>query len=175
MQPQVGSHSAKTRLSDNSWEVWEAKRSLACRAWGLRHGWQLQYLAGVVVVKPALQVDGVPAWHQAAVLENPQFSRGVVACGDDFMEGVFQRHRVVVSSLVLKDQQGGREGCRPTSISSKNTCCRSSWTNNWGSKRVDTEYICTLFKQMASLWELKEKIFTLHLEFEIKLKKYYNI
>lgn len=88
-----------------------------------RHGRQLQYLAGVVVVKPALQVDGIPAWYQTAVLENPQFSRGVVACGDDFMEGVFQRHRVVVSSLVLMDQQGGREGRRPRSISSKNVCC----------------------------------------------------
>lgn len=113
----------------------------------LRHGRQLQYLAGVVVVKPALQVDGVPAWHQTAVLENPQFSRGVVACGDDFMEGVFQRHGVIVSSLVLKDQQGGREGSRPRSISSKNICWRSSWTNNWCSKRVETEYICTLLKQ----------------------------
>lgn len=79
----------------------------------------MQYLAGVVVVKPAFQVHGVPAGHQTAVLENPQFSRGVVACGDDFMEGVFQRHRVVVSSLVLADQQGGQEGRRPTSISLK--------------------------------------------------------
>lgn len=77
---------------------------------GLRHARQLQYLAGVVVVEPALQVDGVPAWHQAAVLENPQLSRGVVACGDDFMEGVFQRHRVVVSSLVLEGKRVGQVG-----------------------------------------------------------------
>lgn len=35
------------------------------------NGVLLGYLAGVVIVEPALQVDGVPAWHQAAILEDP--------------------------------------------------------------------------------------------------------
>lgn len=94
----------KVGRSERQGGVW-----LAADVEELWHGWRLQYLAGVVVVEPAVQVDGVPAWHQAAVLENPQLSRGVVACGDDFMEGVFQRHRVVVSSLVLGGKGVGRE------------------------------------------------------------------
>lgn len=59
------------------------------------------YLAGVVIVEPALQVDGIPAWHQTAILEDPQFYRRVVACGDDVMERVLQCHWVIVGSLVL--------------------------------------------------------------------------
>lgn len=60
-----------------------------------------RYLAGVIEVEPAIQVDGVPAGHQAAVLEDAQSDRRVVACSDDIMEGVLQRHRVIVGSLVL--------------------------------------------------------------------------
>lgn len=30
-----------------------------------------RYLAGVVEIKPALQMDGIPAWHQTAILEDP--------------------------------------------------------------------------------------------------------
>lgn len=67
-----------------------------------------RYLAGVVIVEPALQVDGVPAWHQAAVLEDPQFSWRVVACGDHVVERVLQCHRVVVGSLVLWAAKGRR-------------------------------------------------------------------
>lgn len=60
-----------------------------------------RYLAGVVIVEPALQVDGVPAWHQTAILEDPQFDWRVVACRDDVVERVLQCHWVVVGSLVL--------------------------------------------------------------------------
>lgn len=31
----------------------------------------VRYLAGVVIVEPAFQMDGVPAWHETAVLEDP--------------------------------------------------------------------------------------------------------
>lgn len=34
----------------------------------LIHQW---YLAGVVVVEPTFQMDGIPAWHQTAILEDP--------------------------------------------------------------------------------------------------------
>lgn len=49
---------------------------------------QNQDLAGVVVVEPALHVDGVPAWYQTAVLEHTQFYRGIMGSRDDIMEGV---------------------------------------------------------------------------------------
>lgn len=65
------------------------------------------------MVEPALQMDGVPARHQTAILENPQFAWSVVACSDDFMEGIFQRNRVIVSSLVLLAKRGvGRESVK---------------------------------------------------------------
>lgn len=36
------------------------------------YAWEhTRYLAGVVVVEPALQVDGVPARQQTAILEDP--------------------------------------------------------------------------------------------------------
>lgn len=60
------------------------------------------------MVEPALQVDGVPAWHQTAILKDPQFHWRLVACGDDVAEGVFQRHRVIVGSLVLRVYREGR-------------------------------------------------------------------
>lgn len=59
------------------------------------------YLAGVVIVEPALQVDGVPAWHQAAILEDPQLYWCLMACGDDVVERVLQCHWVIMGSLVL--------------------------------------------------------------------------
>lgn len=71
----------------------------------------VRYLAGVVIVEPALQVDGVPAWHQTAILENSQFDRRVVACRDDIVERVLQCHWVIVGSLVLLAgrRRGGNE------------------------------------------------------------------
>lgn len=59
------------------------------------------HLAGVVIVEPALQMDGVPARHQTAILKDPQFYWRIVACGDDIVEGELQCHGVIVSSLVL--------------------------------------------------------------------------
>jgi hypothetical protein len=46
-------------------------------------------------------VDGVPAWHQTAVLEHTQFYRGIMGSRDDIMEGVLQSHRVIMGTLVL--------------------------------------------------------------------------
>lgn len=69
------------------------------------------------MVEPALQMDGVPARHQTAILENPQFARSVVACSDDFMEGVFQRDRVIVGSLVLlANRDVGRESVKDAGL-----------------------------------------------------------
>lgn len=48
------------------------------------------YLADVVVAKPPVQVGGVQARHQTAVLEHPQLDGGVMASSDDIMESILQ-------------------------------------------------------------------------------------
>lgn len=59
------------------------------------------YLVGVVAVQPALDVGGVPARHQAAVLQGPELRSSLRSRRDHLMEGVFQGDRVIMSSLVL--------------------------------------------------------------------------
>lgn len=59
------------------------------------------YLVGVVAVQPALDVGGVPAWHQAAVLQGPELRSSLGSRRDHLVEGVFQGNWVVMSSLVL--------------------------------------------------------------------------
>lgn len=56
--------------------------------------------------EPALDVGGVPAGDQAAVLEGAQFQGCVRPSRDNLMESVLQGYRVIVGSLVL---QTGRE------------------------------------------------------------------
>lgn len=92
------------------------------------HSW---YLAGVVIVEPALQVDGVPAWHQTAVLEDPQFDWSVVARGDDVMEGVFQRHRVIVGSLVLRADGEVRRMSLNKFLAALLCSCRDEQISSW--------------------------------------------
>lgn len=60
------------------------------------------YLVGVKGAEPALNVGGVPAGDQAAVLQGTQL-RGRVGPGrDHLVEGVLQGHGVIVGSLVLR-------------------------------------------------------------------------
>lgn len=61
------------------------------------------YLVGVEAVEPALDVRGVPARHQAAVLQGPELGSGLGPGRDHLVEGVLQGHRVVVGSLVLSN------------------------------------------------------------------------
>lgn len=66
-----------------------------------RSGCSHPYLVGVVAVEPALDVCGVPARHQAAVLQGPELRSSLRSCCDHLMEGVFQGNWVIMSSLVL--------------------------------------------------------------------------
>ena len=52
--------------------------------------------------EPALDVGGVPARHQAAVLEGAQFQGCVGPSSDHLMESVLQGYRVIMGSLVLQ-------------------------------------------------------------------------
>lgn len=54
-------------------------------------------------VEPALNVRGVPARHQAAVLQGPELGSSLGPGRDHLVEGVLQGHRVVVGSLVLSN------------------------------------------------------------------------
>lgn len=64
---------------------------------------QTSYLPRGVVRQPALQVSWVPAREQASALQVAQFLRGLGFCRDHLEEGVIERHRVIVSTLVLKN------------------------------------------------------------------------
>lgn len=66
------------------------------------------YLVGVKGAEPVLNVDGVPAWDQAAVLESTQLQGSVRPSCDHLVEGVLQRHWVVVGSLVLRARGEGQ-------------------------------------------------------------------
>jgi len=55
----------------------------------------------MVAVEPALDVGGIPARHQAAVLQGPELRSSLGSCRDHLVEGVFQGDQVIVSSLVL--------------------------------------------------------------------------
>lgn len=59
------------------------------------------YLVGMVAVQPALDVGGIPAWYQAAVLQGPQLRSSLRSSCDHLMEGVFQGNWVIVGSLML--------------------------------------------------------------------------
>lgn len=61
------------------------------------------YLVGMVAVQPALDVGGIPAWHQAAVLQGPQLCSSLRPSCDHLVEGVLQGDRVVVGSLMLSN------------------------------------------------------------------------
>lgn len=58
--------------------------------------------------EPALDVGGIPARDQAAVLEGAQFQGCVGPSSDHLMESVLQGYRVIVGSLVL--QTSGERG-----------------------------------------------------------------
>lgn len=55
----------------------------------------------MVAVQPALDVGGIPAWYQAAVLQGPQLRSSLRSSCDHLMEGVFQGNWVIVGSLML--------------------------------------------------------------------------
>lgn len=58
--------------------------------------------------EPALNVGGVPAGDQAAVLEGPQLQGRVRPSRDHLVEGVLQGHWVIVGSLVLQARGQGQ-------------------------------------------------------------------
>lgn len=79
--------------------AWVRGGSLGCCHLGV--GCSHPYLVGMVAVQPALDVGGVPAWHQAAVLQGPELRSSLGSSRYHLVEGVFQGDWVVMSSLVL--------------------------------------------------------------------------
>lgn len=67
------------------------------------------YLVGVKGAEPALNVGGVPAGDQAAVLQGTQLQGRVGPGRDHLVEGVLQGHGVIVGSLVLRARGEGRQ------------------------------------------------------------------
>lgn len=63
----------------------------------------MSHLPGGIVRQPALQVCGIPAREQASALQVSQLLGGLGFRRDHLVEGVIERHRVVVSTLVLKN------------------------------------------------------------------------
>lgn len=59
------------------------------------------HLAVLVVLQPALQVGGVSARVEAALVKGLQRLRGRSSCAHHGMEGVVERCRVLVGPLVL--------------------------------------------------------------------------
>lgn len=70
------------------------------------------YLVGVKGAEPVLNVDGIPAWNQAAVLESTQLQGSVRPSCDHLVEGVLQGHWVVMGSLVLRARGEGQHVTR---------------------------------------------------------------
>lgn len=66
------------------------------------------YLVGVKGAEPVLNVDGVPAWNQAAILESTQLQGSIRPSCDHLVEGVLQGHWVVMGSLVLRARGEGQ-------------------------------------------------------------------
>lgn len=60
------------------------------------------YLVGMKGAEPALDVGGVPAGDQAAVLEGTQLQGRVGPSRDHLVKGVLQGHWVIVCALVLR-------------------------------------------------------------------------
>lgn len=48
-------------------------------------------------------MGGIPAGEQASALQGAQLRRGLGLCRDHLVEGVVERHRVIVSTLVLEN------------------------------------------------------------------------
>lgn len=70
------------------------------------------YLVGVKGAEPALNVGGIPAGDQAAVLEGAQFQGciGRSSC-DHLVEGVLQGYWVIMGSLVLQTRGERGSAC----------------------------------------------------------------
>ena len=61
--------------------------------------------------EPALDVGGIPAGDQAAVLEGTQFQGCIWRSCDHLVEGVLQGHRVIMGSLVLQTRGERGSAC----------------------------------------------------------------
>lgn len=86
-------------------------------------------------VEPALDVRGVPAWHQAAVLQGPELRSSLRPGRDHLVEGVLQGYRVVVGSLVLSNTSKtglflgqSKEHRQDPNPRLPTKCCSSSFT-----------------------------------------------